>query len=129
MLRKAQVFALSVVLLPLTSWAQSIRVDVDAGQSIRLISPLLYGINTARWDESLFPGASNEMLLGSDRGAIIKIKASGVTLLKYPGGNDADHYIWNSPSNNATEMDTDEYIALCREVRAEPFITINFNEP
>lgn len=108
--------------------AQTVRVTLDANKTIRTINPLLYGINTARWDESLFPGKTDEMLLTADRDAIEKIKTSGVTLLKYPGGNDADHYIWNSPDNNAAEMDTDEYIALCRETGAEPFITINFNE-
>ena len=119
---------LALMLTSLAS-AQPARVEIDAGRTIRTIHPWLYGINTARWDESLFPGPSNEMLLSADRDAIAKIKASGVTLLKYPGGNDADHYVWNSPANNATEMDTDEYIALCREVGAEPFITVNFNEP
>ena len=57
------------------------------------------------------------MLTTADRDAIAKIKASGVTVLKYPGGNDADKYIWNSISNNASEMDTDEYLALCRASR------------
>lgn len=109
--------------------AQKVTVNVDASRPLRQINPLLYGINTARWDESLFPAPADEMLLQCDRDAIAKIKASGVTMLKYPGGNDADSYIWNSPSNNPTEMNTDECIALCREVGAEPFITINFNAP
>jgi hypothetical protein len=109
--------------------AQQATVEIDAGKALRPINPWLYGINTARWDESLFPGPADEMLMTADRDAIAKIKASGVTLLKYPGGNDADHYVWNAPDNNATEMNTDEYIVLCRAVGAEPFITINFNEP
>ncbi len=108
--------------------AQPVRVEIDAGKTIRLINPWLYGINTARWDESLFPGPTSEMLLTADRDAIAKIKASGITLLKYPGGNDADDYVWNSRANHDTEMDTDEYMALCREVGTEPFITVNFNE-
>ncbi|MCX6143393.1 MAG: discoidin domain-containing protein [Ignavibacteriales bacterium] len=120
------------VSLPLTfcsSPAQQVKIAIDAGKIVRPINPWLYGINTARWDESLFPGPTDEMLRTADRDAIEKIKASGVTLLKYPGGNDADQYIWNSSANNATEMNTDEYISLCREVGAEPFITVNFNEP
>ncbi|MGA3244318.1 MAG: discoidin domain-containing protein [Bacteroidota bacterium] len=109
--------------------SQVAHVHVDAGKGVATINPWLYGINTARWDESLFPGPTSEMLMSADRDAIEKIKASGITLLKYPGGNDADQYVWNSKANNASEMDTDEYIALCRAVGAEPFITINFNEP
>ena len=121
--------ALFVFLLSLSpATAQTVRVEVDAARPVRPINPWLYGINTANWDESLFPGRTGEMLLKSDRDAIARIKASGTTLLKYPGGNQADRYVWNSPANPVTEMDTDEYIALCREVGAEPFITINFNE-
>ena len=108
--------------------AQVLNVEIDASAVLRSLHPLFYGVNTARWDESLFPGPTNGMLLTCDRDAIEKIKASGVRLLKYPGGNDADHYIWNSPSNDASEMDTDEYLMLCRETGAEPFITVNFNE-
>jgi hypothetical protein len=120
---------LAVCFLSSVSLGQALHVSVDAGRSLRSINPWLYGINTARWDESLFPEPADDMLLSADRDALQKIKASGVTVLKYPGGNDADQYVWNSASNNATEMNTDEYIALCREVGAEPFITVNFNEP
>jgi alpha-L-arabinofuranosidase len=120
--------AASVLFMFCSSSAQQIKIEIDGGKTVRPINPWLYGINTARWDESLFPGPTDEMLRTADRDAIEKIKASGVTLLKYPGGNDADQYVWNSSANNATEMNTDEYIALCREVGAEPFITVNFNE-
>ena len=112
-----------------TTVAQQVKVRIDAGTTIARVNPWLYGINTARWDESLFPGPPGDALLTADRDAISKIRASGITLLKYPGGNDADQYVWNAPSNRSTEMDTDEYIALCRAVGAEPFITVNFNEP
>ncbi len=118
----------SVLLFFLASLALSQDIHVRADVPVHDVNPLLLGINTARWDESLFPGPVDEMLLTCDRDAIQKIRASGVTLLKYPGGNDADHYIWNAPGNSASEMDTDEYLALCREVGAEPFITVNFNE-
>ncbi len=104
-------------------------VTVRTDASGRPINPFLYGINTARWDESLFPERTGDMLLTCDRDAIEKIRASGITMLKYPGGNDADAYLWNDPANNPSEMDTDEYIALCRAVGVEPFITVNFNAP
>lgn len=118
----------AVLLMADVGSTQPVRVEVDASKVLRTLHPLFYGVNTARWDESLFPGPTNEMLLTCDRDAIAKIKASGIKLLKYPGGNDADHYIWNSPDNDASEMDTDEYLMLCREIDAEPFVTVNFNE-
>ncbi len=108
--------------------AQKVMLTIEAGSILGPINPLLYGLNTARWDESLFPSSVDRMLLTCDRDAIAKVKASGVTNLKYPGGNDADSYVWNSPDNNTAEMETDEYLAFCREVGAEPFITINFNQ-
>lgn len=111
------------------SIAQQVSIHIDAAKIVARVNPWLYGINTARWDESLFPGPPGDLLLSADRDAISKIRSSGITLLKYPGGNDADQYVWNSPSNSSTEVDTDEYIALCRAVGAEPFITVNFNEP
>ena len=126
--RIATLITFSLLLVVSFSLARQAKVEIDWSNRVRPINPWLYGINTARWDESLFPGPSDEMLMTADRDAIEKIKASGITLLKYPGGNDADQYVWNSSANNATEMNTDEYIALCRAVGAEPFITVNFNE-
>ncbi|MGC8595691.1 MAG: discoidin domain-containing protein [Candidatus Kryptoniota bacterium] len=108
--------------------SQVVNVSVEAQNVISTVSPLLYGLNVARWDEDLFPGPSRDMLLDCDRDAIRKVKDAGFTLLKYPGGNDADHYIWNSPNNSDGEMNTDEYAALLYALGAEGFITVNFNE-
>jgi len=108
--------------------AQTVKVRIDAQKELGKINPFLYGLNVARWDEGLFPGPTNDMLLTCDRDAIKKIRDGGFTLLKYPGGNDADHYVWNSPENSGGEMDTDEYAALLKAVGAEGFITVNFNE-
>lgn len=108
---------------------ENVSVKIDADKHISRINPFIYGLNVARWDEGLFPGPSREMILGCDRDAIRKIKQGGFTILKYPGGNDADHYIWNSPDNSDAEMNTDEYAALLEAVGAQGFITINFNEP
>ena len=130
-LRRALLVLLPAVLLlapaPPRASAQEVRVSIDAARGLRAVNPLLYGVNTARWDESLFPGPDSAMLLSCDRDAIRKVRDAGITLLKYPGGNDADSYIWNAPGNNTTEMSTDEYIAFCRAAGAEPFITVNFN--
>ncbi len=108
---------------------ERVAVEVDAGKTISRINPYLYGLNVARWDEDLFPGPASDMLLDCDRDAIRKVREAGFTVLKYPGGNDADHYIWNSPDNSAGEMNTDEYAAFLKTLGAQGFITINFNEP
>ncbi len=110
------------------SYSQTVVVKVNAAKCVSEINPYLYGLNVARWDEDLFPGPARDMLLDCDRDAINKVKAAGFTVLKYPGGNDADHYIWNSPDNSAGDMNTDEYAAMLEAVGAQGFITINFNE-
>ena len=79
---------------------------------------------------------------------IEKLKELGIQLLRWPGGNFAGDYNWKdgllprnmraplqanqvmetqiySNSYDFHEINTDDFIALCREIGAEPFITIN----
>lgn len=79
---------------------------------------------------------------------IEKLKETGVTILRWPGGNFAGEYRWKDgllprnermplrahteietqPYSNGYdfhEINTDDFIALCREIGAVPFITIN----
>ena len=86
--------------------------------------------------------------LGLRRDVVENLKQIGASLLRWPGGNFAGEYRWQdgllpvdmrAPLQSYTEietqpythgydfheMGTDEFIALCREVGAEPFITIN----
>lgn len=85
---------------------------------------------------------------------VANLKAIGPRLLRWPGGNFAGEYRWKDgllpvdqrgPLQAATEIetqpytngydfheiDTDDFVALCREVGAEPMITINiaWSEP
>lgn len=85
---------------------------------------------------------------GMRRDVIEKIKELGITLLRWPGGNFAGDYNWKDgllPRNMRApyqsslwlhtqphtsgydfhEFNTDDFIALCREIGAEPYITIN----
>jgi alpha-L-arabinofuranosidase len=103
-------------------------VVIETEEVLAEVNPYLYGINTARWDESIFPGPPEDMLLTADRDAIRKIREAGFTVLKYPGGTDADRYVWNSPDNNPAEMSTDEYAAFLEAIGGTGFITVNFNE-
>lgn len=85
---------------------------------------------------------------GMRRDVVAHLKAIGPRLLRWPGGNFAGEYRWKdgllpadqrAPLQAATEIETqpytygfdfhevntDDFIALCREVGAEPMITIN----
>lgn len=86
--------------------------------------------------------------LGMRRDVMEDMKTIGATLLRWPGGNFAGEYRWQdgllpvdmrgplqsfmeiethpyTHGYDTHEMGTDEFIAFCREVGAEPFITIN----
>lgn len=119
--------ALVLFLLCVAGGAQTFSVDCSATSST-VASPMLYGMNVARWDKSLFPTSSSQMLLDADRDAIAKLRDLKPGFLKYPGGNDADSYIWNSPRNPSREMDTDEFVWLCKTCDCPGFITVNFTE-
>lgn len=85
---------------------------------------------------------------GMRRDVIACLKEIGIRLLRWPGGNFAGEYNWldgllpadmRAPFESCLgietqphtmgydfhEINTDDFIALCRETGAEPFITIN----
>jgi len=86
---------------------------------------------------------------GMRRDVIDLLKQVSVPFLRWPGGDFSLDYRWQDgllpvdirPPTAATrhetlpftdnydfhEIGTDEFIALCREIRAEPFITLNIN--
>ena len=85
---------------------------------------------------------------GMRRDVIGKLKELGVTVLRWPGGNFAGEFNWmdgllpvdmrapfqsylgletqpHTMGFDFSEINTDDFIALCREIGAEPFLTIN----
>ena len=85
---------------------------------------------------------------GMRRDVVELLKAVGPSLLRWPGGNFSGEYRWmdgllpvdqRGPLQAATEIETqpysdgydfheiatDDFVALCREVGAEPLITVN----
>jgi len=86
---------------------------------------------------------------GMRRDVVELLKEIGVPLLRWPGGNFAGDYRWkdgllpvdrraplksafietlpHTDGHDDHEIGTDEFIALCRELGAEPFITINLS--
>ena len=85
---------------------------------------------------------------GMRRDVIALMKEMGITILRWPGGNFAGEYSWmdgllpvdmrapfesylgietqpHSMGYDYHEINTDDFVALCREVGAKPFITIN----
>ncbi len=83
--------------------------------------------------------------LGMRRDVIELLREMSVPILRWPGGNFAGCYLWkdgllpvdrrapfpaagilpHTDGYDDHEIGTDEYVALCREFHAEPWITIN----
>lgn len=101
---------------------------------------------------SMFVGAVSLMpednFRGMRRDVIALMKEMGITILRWPGGNFAGEYSWmdgllpvdmrapfqsylwietqpHSMGYDYHEINTDDFVALCREIGAKPFITIN----
>jgi alpha-N-arabinofuranosidase len=84
---------------------------------------------------------------GMRRDVVEHLKTIGATMLRWPGGDFVGDYRWqdgllevdqraalqsqmystnvHSMGHDFHEIGTDEFIALCREIGAEPFITLN----
>ncbi|MDR0522411.1 MAG: hypothetical protein LBH00_11250 [Planctomycetaceae bacterium] len=85
---------------------------------------------------------------GMRKDVVEKMKEIGVKLLRWPGGNFAGEYYWkdgllpvdqraplpsyqpmetqpHSHGYDFHEIGTDEFMALCKEIGAEPFLTLN----
>ncbi len=77
---------------------------VDAAQLLGDVNPLVYGSNAGPW----------QTITKADK---TLIQEAGFTILRFPGGNYVDE---NAPSFSAL----DEFIAMCREVGAEPMVEV-----
>lgn len=103
-------------------------------------------------ENTVFIGSASLMpydnFYGMRRDVIELMKQMGISVLRWPGGNFAGDYNWkdgllprnmrapiqsylgletqpNTMGYDFHEINTDDFIMLCREIGAEPFITIN----
>jgi alpha-N-arabinofuranosidase len=124
-------------------------VVVNTGEPIGRISPLLYGhfaehLGRCCYD-GLWVGPDSRIpnVHGFRTDVVDALKRVGIPLLRWPGGCFADTYHWregigpreNRPRTVAescgevsvepNEVGTHEFIALCRELGAEPYLAGN----
>ena len=103
------------------------RVDVDAADVVREINPLVFGVNflfMVEDDASRADGKIETLL-----------REMPCRLIRYPGGEMADNYHWkthrlDNPKkwpmrDGADTTDTDEFMAWCRRIGAEPIFVVN----
>lgn len=103
------------------------RVAVDPGRVVGRVNPLFFGANM------LFMIDDDAALRG---GAIADhLRAMPCRLLRFPGGDVADNYLWRTHSldnptwwpskQGAQTTDTEEFMAFCRQVGSEPILVVN----
>jgi alpha-N-arabinofuranosidase len=116
----------------------TIRVNTRA--TTLEVSPLLFGA-TVEWTENgnrIFDPAAGK--LRTD--ILDALRPLRITVWRFPGGILSDHYVWRSgvgplkarpkaenPMDRTiheNNFGTDEFIAFCRDLQAEPLITANF---
>lgn len=126
-----------------------LNLSVDVSKTIRLVEPRIIGINTN------FLTDHSEMRKAG-QGFTNALRRMGVRSLRYPGGEKSDEFFWSVPpweqpqptlaltgpggrlspmadfiENYTTfkhkPLDFDEFIALCRELDAEPVICVNYD--
>lgn len=116
------------------------QTDPDACLEITFAEPGVLSVGAV----SLLPAGHFH---GLRPDVVALLKEISTPLLRWPGGNFADNYHWmdgllpvdmraplrghfqetlpHTRDFDMHELGTDEFIALCREIGAEPFITIN----
>ncbi len=90
--------------MTVTPTAEPNVVVVDAAQNLGAVSSLVYGSNTGPW----------QSITKAD---LSLIQNAGFTIFRFPGGSYVDE---NAPSHSAL----DEFIAMCRQVNAEPMVQV-----
>lgn len=119
----------------------SVSIDVDAGTVLRKIPRTLYGANVewfydgnALWDQQA--GGLNMSAIGA-------AKELNISLVRFPGGGLTDYYHWRDgigpqaerpvrphgmdDGRSANHFGTDELLALCKQIDAEPLISVNLS--
>ena len=127
------------------------RVDVDAARIVKRLDPAPLGINVnylADDDAERPPGSAS---------LAPALREMGISVLRYPGGEKSDGYLWSVPPFDVPEptlartgpdewpaadarftadggnrfvidpLDFDEFIRLARDARAEPVVVVAFD--
>jgi alpha-L-arabinofuranosidase len=122
-------------------------VRVQPGRVLGKIDPKVYGHQLEHLERIVYggvfdPRAPRADALGLRRDVIDAVaEMGGARVVRWPGGNFASYYhfrdglgprsrrprrydvVWETYEPN--HFGTDEYLALCRALQAEPFITVN----
>lgn len=117
------------------------QASFDLDDRLGEINPYVYGHFIEHLERCIYGGLWTEDGAHLRPDTLALVKALRPPLMRYPGGNFASGYhwedgigpresrpprfdqAWNAPESN--QVGTDEYMALCREVGADPFLVVN----
>lgn len=95
------------------------NIQINAGGTLRTLTPLMFGINTAAWDWNLNISSTRE-----------RLKEGGFTVLRFPGGSTSNEYDWQNNRNRRTNTNygtnTAGFISAANSCGAEKMITVNY---
>lgn len=106
----AQTHHASAVVHKKAAAAVATSVTISTGQSVGVVPPLAYGMNTAVWDANLFSSTVNA-----------RLKELGIKMLRWPGGSTSDQYQWNSAM-----FEFQDFMQMAKQVGATPMLTVNY---
>ena len=100
--------------------ASTRTVNVYPNKVTSKINKNIYGMHIPAWNETLFDNNNiNPRMLKN-------LKEAGISFLVYPGGGFGYDFIWNK-LNSPSEINTDEFIKLSRQLNATTKISVNPN--
>lgn len=125
----------------------SATIAIDANREIGRVDPKIYGHFLEHVERVVYGGISDRNSSKSDEFGIRQDvvaairEMGGAHVLRWPGGNFASYYHWRDGVGpleqrprrfdvvwknwESNQFGTDEYLALCRELNCDPFITAN----
>ncbi|NUQ01784.1 MAG: alpha-N-arabinofuranosidase, partial [Armatimonadetes bacterium] len=122
------------------------RLHLDSERTLGEVSPLLFGgfaehLGRCIYEGIYEPGSPQADRHGFRRDVLAALRELGYTTIRWPGGNFVSGYHWQDGVGPATarpkrrdlawqsietnRFGTDEFIAFCRAIEAEPMIAVN----
>lgn len=117
------------------------EVTIDHNDTIGEVNPYIYGQFVEHLERCVYDGiwTADGRALRED--SLTLIQALQPPLIRYPGGNFASGYHWEDgigprearpqryddawKASESNQVGTDEFLAFCRQVGADPFLVVN----
>ncbi|MEK6794128.1 MAG: hypothetical protein AABZ39_05085 [Spirochaetota bacterium] len=128
------IFFIAIAATPLVAEGKRALVSVDTMSPGAAVPELTFGNNVKVWGS----GAADMVWDCTNHrfydGVIERLRPLGATMLRFPGGGQAEGYDWRAAVGKSRggagtrfEFGTDEFMELCRVLNATPIIIVNWD--